>query len=116
MSAHVYLLTWWRGKLIGQDKDGNRYYEDRRVPVFGKARRWVIYKGIAEASKVSSEWYGWLHYTVDCPPLTDLNKHQWQKDHEPNRTGTVLAYKPGSLKGSGKCRIFKGYEPWKPMG
>ena len=31
-------------------------------------RRWVIYKGYADASRVPSDWHGWLHHTFDTPP------------------------------------------------
>ncbi len=108
MNAHIFLLTWWRGRLVGKDHEGNRYYEDRRTPASGKTRRWVLYQGIAEASKVPSEWHGWLHYRTDCPPLHDLDKKSWEHDHEPNLTGTVLAYKPPSPSTS------RDYTPWKP--
>ena len=33
-----------------------------------RKRRWVIYNGYAEASKVPPDWHGWLHYTFDEPP------------------------------------------------
>ncbi|MBX9977171.1 MAG: NADH:ubiquinone oxidoreductase subunit NDUFA12 [Alphaproteobacteria bacterium] len=116
MSAHISLLTWWRGKLVGQDTYGNRYYQDRRPPKTGKARRWVIYQGMAEASKVPSDWHGWLHYTCDSPPLADVNKAEWQKAHEPNKTGTVHAYKPKGFAKTGKHTPKKDFEPWDPKG
>ncbi len=82
MSLISDLFTWWNGatlstrlytsrhgRLIGEDGFGNKYYEDKTgVGPAGKARRWVIYVGDAEASKVPPEWYGWLHYILDEPP------------------------------------------------
>ena len=78
------LFTWWNGQtlntrwhtarngeLVGQDEFGNSYYQTKgaRVdPALGYVRRWVIYKGYAEASKVPAEWHGWLHHTFDEPP------------------------------------------------
>ena len=53
-----------RGKLVGKDDIGNRYYVQRKgVGPLGVPRRWVIYKNLAEASKVPPEWHGWMHYT-----------------------------------------------------
>lgn len=114
MGVQICLLTWWRGKLVGQDNYGNKYYEDKKSSEPTKARRWVIYKGLAEASKVPSEWHGWLHHTSELPPLRDLDKKQWQKEHQPNLTGTVLAYKPEGFARSGKKKDFFDYEPWDP--
>ncbi|HAH08944.1 MAG TPA: NADH:ubiquinone oxidoreductase subunit NDUFA12, partial [Alphaproteobacteria bacterium] len=80
-------------------------------------RRWVIYKGIAEASKVPPEWHGWLHYTVAEPPTVapPLVK-PWEREHEPNWTGTAMAYRPpGSLLGPGTRHHATGdYEAWRP--
>ncbi|MGR3491431.1 MAG: NADH-ubiquinone oxidoreductase subunit NDUFA12 family protein, partial [Shimia sp.] len=57
------LFTWRKGVKVGEDEQGNTFYTDRD----GK-RRWVIYNGLAEASRVSPEWHGWLHHTWDKPP------------------------------------------------
>ena len=79
MSLISDIFTWWNGatlgtklftrrhgRLVGEDEWGNTYYEQRegKGPL-GKPRRWVIYNGVAEASKVPPEWHAWLHYTVD---------------------------------------------------
>ena len=114
MGIQISLLTWWRGKLVGQDGFGNKYYEDKHSPTPSKARRWVIFKGIAEASKVPAEWHGWLHHTSELPPLRELDKKQWQRDHQPNLTGTVLAYKPDGFVRTGKKGKIQDYEPWEP--
>lgn len=113
MGVQICLLTWWRGKRVGQDAYGNTYFEDRKAPKTGQPRRWVIYRGMAEASKVPSEWHGWLHHTAECPP-SEGNGHSWQKPHQPNLTGTVLAYKPSGFAKSGKSKNFTPYEPWDP--
>lgn len=63
---------WRQGELVGTDELGNTYYVQRRgVGPLGKPRRWVTYKDLAEASKVSPDWHGWLHYTVDTPPTAE---------------------------------------------
>ena len=55
--------TWRHGRPVGTDKFGNRYYRDST----GK-RRWVLYNGTVEASRVPADWHGWLHHTVKDPP------------------------------------------------
>jgi len=112
MSVQIHLLTWWRGRLVGQDSYGNRYFEDRKAKPNTRARRWVIYRGMAEASKVPAEWHGWLHYSSDIPPSLDAKAHSWQKPHQPNLTGTKDAYKPDGFAKTGKYKAPKDYEPW----
>lgn len=109
------LHTLFFGKRIGKDQFGNVYYQNRSPDENGKYRRWVVYKGIAEPSKVPPEWHGWLHYTTDIIPK---QRYGWQKDHVPNLTGTDLAYfPPGHIKGEGKRRKATGdYEAWRPEG
>jgi len=107
-----------RGSLVGADEHGNRYYESRDNSSYdGRKRRWVVYDGYAEASKVSPDWYGWLHYTFDAPPTDEpLLRRSWEKDHRPNLTGTPLAWRPpGSLAAEGVRPAATGdYEAWKP--
>ena len=61
----------------------------------------MIYRGYAEASKVPAEWHGWLHYTFDEPPTVEpLMRRGWEKDHLPNLTGTVEAWRPRGVRGT----------------
>ena len=49
------LWTWRFGELVGQDEQGNRYYrtKGRKIdPTLGFERRWVVYNGYAEATKI----------------------------------------------------------------
>lgn len=49
------LWTWRFGELVGQDGQGNRYYRTRGGkidPTLGFERRWVVYNGYAEASRI----------------------------------------------------------------
>ena len=75
------IFTWWNGATIGArfdigrrasyvgaDDTGNKYYEERKASLEGRKRRYVIYNGYAEPSKVPAEWHGWLHHTFDKPP------------------------------------------------
>ena len=126
------LFTWWngstfgtnlqisrKGEKIGEDAYGNRYYQERGEGHDGRARRWVTYTGYADASRVPPEWQGWLTYTSDEPPSDENHKpHSWEKEHIPNLTGTVHAYKPqGSLDRGGKrAKVASDYEAWTPDG
>jgi NADH:ubiquinone oxidoreductase subunit len=107
-----------RGQLVGTDEFGNRYYLARDNTSYdGRRRRWVVYNGYADGSKVPPDWYGWLHYTVDEPPTErPLPRKSWEKDYLPNLTGTPMAWRPkGSLAAEGVRPAATGdYEAWKP--
>jgi NADH:ubiquinone oxidoreductase subunit len=110
MNLSIYLRSLWRGRLIGTDAQGNRYYEDKHEKRYGKPKRWVLYKGRVEASKIPPEWFGWMHYTKASPPQP-RQPHSWEKPHLPNLTGTKFAHKPKGLKG---ITPNKDYEAWQP--
>lgn len=107
------LYSFFNGKHVGTDQFGNRYYENRRKNHYGKHNRWVIYKGIAEPSKVPAEWHGWLHYMTEQLPE---KRYDWQCEHLPNLSGTGYAYyPPGHSFSEGKRKKATGdYEAWKP--
>lgn len=122
------IFTWWngatfgtqlglRGKTrVGSDSLGNVYYEGGRDPN-GITRRWVIYSGVNDASRVPPEWFGWLHHQVDALPDQALPPPRvWQKPAVPNLTGTELAYRPaGALeKGGMRAAATGDYEAWTP--
>ena len=101
------LWTWRFGELVGEDEQGNRYYrtKGRKIdPTLGFERRWVIYNGYAEATRVPPSWHGWLHHTVDVAPTEEsYTPREWEKPHVPNMTGTPAAYRPsGSTLASGR--------------
>ncbi len=110
------LKTWLTGERVGEDKFGNRYYRGKPRTGYKRDQRWVIYKGMDEASKVPPEWHAWLHHLTD-KPLDETHRHAWQKDHVPNLTGTRAAYHPpGSvLRGGERKRGTGDYEPWTPQ-
>jgi NADH:ubiquinone oxidoreductase subunit len=114
------LWTWRFGELVGEDEQGNRYYRTKGGkidPSLGFERRWVIYNGYAEASRVPPSWHGWLHHTVDVPPTAEIyTPREWEKPHLPNLTGTPGAYRPpGSTLASGRRPAATGdYQPWTP--
>ena len=112
--------TWAYGELVGTDEFGNRYYRTRGGkidPTLGFERRWVVYNGYAEASKVPASWHGWLHHTVDVPPTEERVKiWPWEKPHQPNLTGTPYAYRPpGSTLAQNRRHPATGdYKAWTP--
>lgn len=112
----TWLYTKLHGALIGSDEFGNKYYQHKKAAdEFGRSRRWVIYKGLKEATKVPAQWFGWLHYQVDSPPLTNNKKYSWEKNHVPNLTGTQYAYLPKGhpLKNSPREKATGDYMPWR---
>src|SRR3569623_2889563 len=64
------LWTWRFGELVGTDEMGNKYYRNKGGkidPTLGVERRWVVYNGYAEATKISPDWHGWMHHTAGVP-------------------------------------------------
>jgi NADH:ubiquinone oxidoreductase subunit len=117
------LFTWWhgatpgtfltifmQGKFVGEDGQGNCYYTNK-----DGSRRWVIYNGVAEASRIPPGWHGWIHYRSDEPP-GPYRPREWEKPYLPNLTGTPQAYRPpGSiLHGAPRTPARPDYEPWRP--
>ena len=68
MTLGTWLFTKLRGEVVGTDDQGNCYYQDKRVIAGRRRKRWVIYQGEVEASRVPPDWHGWLHYTTNTPP------------------------------------------------
>lgn len=117
------LLTWWnsqtigtqlftarKGNKVGEDDQGNIYYQTS-----DGVRRWVIFNGDMEASRVPPDWHGWLHHTWDQPPTSAPLAHKpWEQPHSENLTGTALAYAPpGSIRRSQPV-ARQDYEAWAP--
>ena len=80
------IFTWWNrqtfgtllktlffGKFVGKDETGNKYYKNKQD------ERWVIYANTIEASKISSNWFLWMHHTTDKIPSQNDRKYFWQK-------------------------------------
>lgn len=114
MSIGTRLFTWLNGEQVGSDDFGNRYFKEKKAVKGRRARRWVLYQGEPEASKVPAEWHAWLHYTVD-EPLKPVNK-SWAKPHVANPTGSNEAYLPPGhdLRGAQREKSAVDYEAWKP--
>lgn len=115
MSIGTRLFTWLRGSRIGADAGGNIYYEERRARLGLRRRRWVIYKGAEDASRVPPEWHAWLHYLTPAP-LAESERRPWQEPHRANLTGTPESYRPGGsdYAGGERAQASGDYESWSP--
>lgn len=119
------VFTWWNGATLntrlftarkgvkmGEDAEGNVYYRTAN-----DSKRWVIFNGEAEASRVSADWHGWLHRTFDeVPSQKPLPHKDWEIPHQENVTGTARAYAPaGTIRATGKAPVDRSdYEAWSP--
>lgn len=122
-SFFLKFFTWWNGQTfgtqlftarhgekVGEDDQGNIYYRTS-----DDSRRWVIYDGEVEASRVAPEWHGWLHRIYDTPPSESPLPHRdWQKPHMPNLTGTPMAYAPDGSIRRAEPAPRRDYEAWNP--
>jgi NADH:ubiquinone oxidoreductase subunit len=119
-------FTWWNGdtwgtrlftrldgREVGRDEAGNVYFQHKK----NLRRRWVIYAGNNDGSRVPPAWQLWLRGTIDELPEEALPPiRKFQKRPEPNATGTMAAFRPDGALGSGKIRPAStgDYQPWTP--
>ena len=122
LNRMLQAVTWWNGATlntllwssrhgtkVGEDEAGNTYYSSK------EGRRWVIYNGEPEASRVSPDWHGWLHHTWDEPPTErPIARKSWEKPHLPNLTGTPAAYAPAGSIRRLQPAPKEDYEAWTP--
>ena len=128
MGINLNPFTWWNGATIGtwfglrgktrvgEDALGNVYYQGG-ADTAGRPRRWVIYNGSNDLSRVAPEWFSWLAHQIDGPPDDALPPPRaWEKPPQPNLTGTNRAYRPsGALEAGGVRSAATGdYEAWTP--
>ena len=124
LSTLLRAVTWWNGQTlntqlftarkgikVGDDDQGNVYYRNA-----DDSKRWVIFNGEVEASRVNADWHGWLHHTFDEVPSEKPLVHKaWEKSHQENLTGTAMAYAPaGSIRRSSEPAERSDYEAWVP--
>jgi NADH:ubiquinone oxidoreductase subunit len=118
------IFTWWDGATfgtalqlrrfggkVGTDALGNSYYQAK------DGRRWVIYEGANDPSRIPPEWYAWLHHQIDGPPDEALPPPpKFLGQPTPNLTGTAAAYRPaGALERGGRRQAASGdYQAWTP--
>ena len=76
------LFVWWNqqtlgtriqtilfGKFVGKDSFGNKYYKNKND------KRWVIYNGEIDATKIPDDWYSWMHHTKNKIEIIEENFH-----------------------------------------
>lgn len=133
MNPLMKIFTWWdgatigthwwsfkNGEHVGTDAQGNKYYRQKKkgeTSLSARERRWVIYDGPNDSSRVPPEWHGWLHGAGEDVPESFLPAAKiWEVDYTPNATGTAQAYRPqGALEQGGKrVRASGDYEAWSP--
>jgi NADH:ubiquinone oxidoreductase subunit len=126
MGILARIFTWWNGATIGtslfsrrfgreagRDEFGNVYFQHRD----DKNRRWVIYSGSNDGSRIPPGWQAWLRGTIDELPDKALPpRRAFEAPPLPNVTGTAAAYRPGGALGSGTKRAAAtgDYQPWMP--
>ena len=98
----TFLKTFFTGINVGKDELGNKYYKNK------KGERWVVYSKNVEATKITSDWFLWMHHTTNDVPI-NKKKFDWQKTHKENKTGTSESFKPTKIKKD----TTKKYETWK---
>ena len=119
-------FTWWsdaswgtrlftrrHGREVGKDEAGNVYFQHKQDP----SKRWVMYDGNNDGSRVPPQWQMWLRGTIDELPEKALPPvRKFQQKPTANLTGTMAAFRPDGALGSGKVRPAStgDYEPWIP--
>lgn len=98
-------------KQVGSDQFGNKYLIGNSKNYLGRKKRYVLYNGIEDGSKVPASWHAWLHYLSDELPSENSQKnYEWQIEHIQNLTGTKMAYNPSKSKHI----KLKSYSSWRP--
>ena len=98
---------------VGEDEFGNTYFEEKSATGTNKKKRFIIYNGQVEASKIPPRWHLWIHYTSDEIPNNGKasTKYSWQKIHLPNLTGTSQRHSPKN-KAETRKAVSSDYESW----
>lgn len=116
-TLYISLFTMTKGKKVGVDQFGNTYFTGKPRNGQKRDRRWVMYNGKPEATKIPPEWHGWIHHQTDLVPQENNPlRHKWQQEHIPNLTGTPYAYVPPGheLNAAKRPKVTGDYEAWTP--
>jgi len=101
----LLLYTRFFGQKVGMDSFNNSYYCSRNISF---RKRWVIYNGVDDPSKIPADWYGWLHFLINTPP--SFSAKNWL----PNTTGTKFAQKHITSIENIPQSALKYYNSWSP--
>jgi NADH:ubiquinone oxidoreductase subunit len=126
MGLFANAFTWWNGaswgtlftnrrhgEEMGRDEAGNVYFRHRKDP----KRRWVIYEGSNDSSRVPPGWNAWLRGTIDEVPEKGLPpRRAFEQPPVANLTGSDGAWRPaGSIRSGGVRAASTGdYSAWTP--
>ena len=124
MKFLLRIYLFFRSTKVGGDQYGNQYFEAKRTDSFGRKKRFCLYSGRPEASKISPEWHLFMHYQVEAKDVkTNYKQHKWQKPFVPDITLTEVKYLPKNhplfssknnlFHSSGAKNPFK-IKIWKP--
>ena len=128
MGCFSKIFTWWDGATIGTslfsamngervgiEAAGNTYFRAKKKLADGRERRWVIYNGANDASRVPPEWHGWLHHTWnEAPTELAVPRKAWEQPHQANLTGTPGAYVPAGSLYRAAPAVRSDYDAWRP--
>ncbi|MBJ56958.1 MAG: NADH-ubiquinone oxidoreductase [Rickettsiales bacterium] len=106
------IFSFLLGKKVGEDDRGNRYFVSKKKPI----KKWVLYKNKVDPTNLPADWQMWLTNEQEIVPKDNSKKFHWQKDREPNLTGTSKAYhpaikSPNSIEDKGKEHNNKIWSP-----
>ena len=92
------------GKFKGKDYFGNKYYQNK------SGKRWIIYNGEVDATKIPNEWYSWIHYLNNkIEHNHELKNLVGKKKIFQIQTGTSKAFHPNK----DDKNEYKKYKSWK---
>jgi len=95
MKFLLRIYLFFCGTKIGIDQYGNQYFEVKRTDSFGRKKRFCLYNGTPEASKISPEWHLFMHYQIEAKDVkTNYKQHKWQKPFVPDITLSDAKYLP----------------------
>ena len=100
-------------EFCGEDAYGNRYFKARNIlsTKLSRKRRWVLYKGRPEGSKIPPLWQAWLTFMLMESPAFKIKQEDPQRKHYPNLTGA----KGASLFLKKEDLDEKNYKAWDPQ-
>ncbi len=89
----IYLFLF--ATKVGEDEYGNSFFELKRKDYLGRKKRYCLYNGVVEASKISPEWHPFMHYQIDVDEVKKTFKqYKWQKPATPITTLSKDKYLP----------------------
>ncbi len=82
---------------VGEDEYGNEFFELKTTDYLGRKKRYCLYRGVVEASKISPEWHPFMHYQIEARDVKSTYKqYKWQKPFVPDTTLSSNKYLPKS--------------------